>query len=68
MNELNHKDVIRALECCLSDKSACEQCPVKEECLSHPFEAVLAKYSLTLLREKDARIEELEAELKEWRR
>ena len=57
MNELKPEDVMRALECCTMGVNWCKECPIGEgeRCVTHLAEAALA-----LLREKDARIKELE--------
>lgn len=63
MNELKPKDVMRALECCGRNVgSNCHDCPY---CGLSPWSAqcrlVLAKDALALLREKDAKIAELQS-------
>ena len=67
MNEMKPEDVMRALEHCANYKRqevSCIGCPLYKKCDVNTLEGL----ALALLREKDARIEELEAELKEWRR
>lgn len=68
MNELKTEDVMRALECWSSGKPCQEDCPILEHEEGASCVKLTTRNALALLREKDARIEELEAELKEWRR
>lgn len=44
--------VIKALECCTTKgRSMCDECPLKDECESNPFESAIAKYSFELIKE-----------------
>ena len=46
----SRKRAEKALECC-GVKNSCEDCPIREECQSSPFESVLAKYAIALVNE-----------------
>lgn len=46
----SRKRAEKALECC-GVKNSCEGCPIVEECVSSPFESVLAKYAVALVNE-----------------
>lgn len=63
MNDLKPEDVMKALECCLVSNTRqtedCEHCPF-DECSKAVCQNLLAYHALALLREKDARIKELE--------
>jgi hypothetical protein len=60
MNEMKPEDVMKALECWVSKKPCEEDCPILEYEGSHNCLALTMKNALSLLREKDARIKELE--------
>lgn len=56
----------QALECC-GDKNNCEGCPLKGECESNPFESVIAKYVVELVKELKAEMSELDEYIVETR-
>lgn len=50
-----------ALECCNSSgRDNCKNCPIKDECESSPFESVIAKYALALVKELKSANKELD--------
>ncbi len=57
---MTDNEIIKALECCLADKMMCEQCPIQDECISHPLDAISAKYALDLINRQKAEIERLQ--------
>lgn len=59
MNELKPEDVMKALECCTGDDADCNNCPYWVDVDVNCFDNVKSD-ALALLREKDARIKELE--------
>lgn len=65
MNELKSEDVMKALEHCANYKReevSCIECPIRGRCFDEAN--LLEKAVLALLREKDAEIERLKAEMK----
>lgn len=62
MNELKPEDVMKALECCMltneQQECRCEECPLWETSVM-VCQELLAYHALALLREKDARLEDL---------
>lgn len=50
----------KALKCCCGEKNDCENCPLKDECESSPFESVIAKYAMMLVQDLKADIAGLE--------
>ena len=54
--------IVKALECCLADRVICDNCPIQKECESNPFDATLARYALTLIKELTEEIKDLEAD------
>lgn len=62
LNELKPEDVMKALECCMltneQQECRCEECPLWETSVM-VCQELLAYHALALLREKDARLEDL---------
>lgn len=64
MNELKPEDVMKALEChSLADISTCDDCPYCDISEQGNCGCDMARDALALLREKDAKIERLRAEI-----
>lgn len=57
MKEFNRELAEKALECCsITGRDMCENCPLKEECESSPFESVIAKYAFELVKRLKAEL------------
>ena len=65
MKKFNAEQIIKALECCISDKNICDKCPIQAECEENPFASTIQRFALKTIKSQEQKIFELENRLKE---
>ena len=53
------EEIIKALECCSTDRGDCDKCALQKECKNTPFYTAAAKVALDLINRQKAEIERL---------